>query len=82
MGSAEKDNKHPDSLFGPNIGVVSSGPAWTNINEKKVLSDELTQDIVRGWIEKSKEVRGLLIKVNWLDILRRRVSRQRRSRRL
>ncbi|KAF9021019.1 hypothetical protein BDZ89DRAFT_957832 [Hymenopellis radicata] len=55
MGTAEKDVKHPDSLFGPNIGVVSSGPAWTNVNEKKMLRDELTQDIVRGWIEKSKE---------------------------
>ncbi|KAG7441090.1 uncharacterized protein BT62DRAFT_982873 [Guyanagaster necrorhizus] len=46
--------KHPDSLFGPNIGIVSSGPAWTTNREKKVLADELTPDVVRGWIEKSK----------------------------
>ncbi|KAK0474152.1 hypothetical protein IW261DRAFT_1499022 [Armillaria novae-zelandiae] len=50
----EKGKKHPDSLFGPNIGIVSSGPAWTTNKEKKVLADELTPDVVRGWIEKSK----------------------------
>ncbi|KAJ3726702.1 hypothetical protein C8R42DRAFT_389760 [Lentinula raphanica] len=50
-----KDKKGPDTLFGPNIGVISGGPAWTNIAEKKVLKDELTVDIVRSWIEKSKE---------------------------
>ncbi len=53
---AEKGKKHPDSLFGPNIGIVSSGPAWTTNKEKKVLADELTPDVVRGWIEKSKVV--------------------------
>ena len=56
MGNLEKDRKHPDSLFGPNIGIVSSGPDWTNVYEKKVLSDELTQDVVKGWVEKSKDV--------------------------
>ncbi|KAK0458097.1 uncharacterized protein EV420DRAFT_1270807 [Desarmillaria tabescens] len=52
--TTEKGKKHPDSLFGPNIGIVSSGPAWTTNKEKKVLADELTPDVVRGWIEKSK----------------------------
>jgi hypothetical protein len=51
-----KDKKVQESLFGPNIGVVSSGPAWTAASEKKVLTDELTPDIVNGWIEKSKDV--------------------------
>ncbi|KIY64545.1 hypothetical protein CYLTODRAFT_425102 [Cylindrobasidium torrendii FP15055 ss-10] len=51
----DKDKKHPDSLFGPNIGVVTSGPEWTNEYQKKVLTDELTHDIVKGWIEKSKD---------------------------
>jgi len=51
----EKKTTH-DSLFGPNIGVVSSGPAWTAASEKKVLTaDELTPDIVTGWVAKSKE---------------------------
>ncbi|KAG7095477.1 hypothetical protein E1B28_006216 [Marasmius oreades] len=50
-----KDKKIPDSLFGPNIGVISGGPSWTVATEKKVLKDELTMDIVKTWIEKSKE---------------------------
>ncbi|KAK7463041.1 hypothetical protein VKT23_007626 [Stygiomarasmius scandens] len=50
-----KDKKGPDSLFGPNVGVISSGPGWTAQTEKKVLKDELTMDVVKGWIEKSKE---------------------------
>ncbi|GLB42263.1 putative zinc finger, C3HC4 type (RING finger) [Lyophyllum shimeji] len=50
----EKDKKTHDSLFGPNIGVVTSGPAWTAISEKKVLTDELTPDIVESWVAKSK----------------------------
>lgn len=56
QASKDTDKKTQDSLFGPNIGVVNSGPAWTSVNEKKVLSDELTQDVVKSWIEKSKEV--------------------------
>ncbi|KAF9269580.1 hypothetical protein L218DRAFT_953202 [Marasmius fiardii PR-910] len=50
-----KDKKPPDSLFGPNIGVISTGPSWTTSPEKKMLKDELTMDIVKTWIEKSKE---------------------------
>jgi len=50
-----KEKKGPDTLFGPNIGVISGGPAWTNTAEKKVLKDELTIDAVKSWIEKSKE---------------------------
>lgn len=51
-----KDKKTQDALFGPSIGIVSSGPSWTAATEKKVLTDELTPDVVRSWIEKSKEV--------------------------
>ncbi|KAK1231435.1 hypothetical protein PQX77_005444 [Marasmius sp. AFHP31] len=50
-----KDKKSPESLFGPNIGVISGGPAWTASTEKKMLKDELTMDVVKSWIEKSKE---------------------------
>ncbi|RDB27952.1 hypothetical protein Hypma_002293 [Hypsizygus marmoreus] len=53
--SNAKDKKTQDSLFGPNIGVVSSGPAWSAATEKKVLTDELTPEIVESWIEKSKD---------------------------
>ena len=46
----------PEALFGPNIGIVPAGPAWTNKSEKKVVQqDELTADVVRGWTTKSKE---------------------------
>jgi len=51
-----KDKKSSEPLFGPSIGPVSSGPAWTIGSEKKVVTDELTPDIVNSWIEKSKEV--------------------------
>lgn len=51
-----KDKKSSEPLFGPNIGPVSSGPAWTMGTEKKVVTDELTPEIVNSWIEKSKEV--------------------------
>ncbi|KAF9073120.1 hypothetical protein BDP27DRAFT_1391127 [Rhodocollybia butyracea] len=52
---SSKEKKGPETLFGPNIGVISGGPAWTNATEKKVLKDELTMDVVKSWIEKSKE---------------------------
>lgn len=67
----EQTPKNKDTLFGPNIGVVSSGPGWTCLetdknharagkdgNEKDSddSGDELTPEIVRGWIAKSKEV--------------------------
>lgn len=64
IGPPAKDNskekKGPDTLFGPNIGVISGGPAWTNGTEKKVLKDELTVDVVKSWVEKSKEVLTLI----------------------
>ncbi|CAA7269953.1 unnamed protein product [Cyclocybe aegerita] len=50
-----KDKKSSEPLFGPSIGSVSAGPAWTLSGEKKVVTDELTQDIITSWIEKSKE---------------------------
>ena len=48
------DKKTSDTLFGPNIGVLGGGPAWTESGEKS--SDVLTPDIVKNWIAKSKEV--------------------------
>ena len=50
------DKKASDTLFGPNIGVLGGGPAWTESGEKS--SDVLTPDIVKNWIAKSKEVSG------------------------
>jgi hypothetical protein len=53
-----KDKKRQDTLFGPNIGTITSGPAWTEANEKEKQSvaDQLTPEVVKGWIAKSKEV--------------------------
>ncbi|KAF8155672.1 hypothetical protein B0H34DRAFT_789768 [Crassisporium funariophilum] len=53
--NAGKDKKSSEPLFGPSIGSVSSGPAWTMNGDKKVVTDELTPEIVSGWVEKSKE---------------------------
>jgi hypothetical protein len=51
--------KEPETLFGPNIGVVPSGPAWTESGIKHPPpGDELTLDILKSWITKSKEVRS------------------------
>ena len=58
--TAAKDSTRPpkkhDTLFGPNIGIVSSGPEWTEISQDKTVVDELTPEIVKGWVAKSKEV--------------------------
>ena len=51
-----KDKKSSEPLFGPSIGPVRSGPAWTICSDKKVVTDELTPEVVNSWIEKSKEV--------------------------
>ena len=58
IGSPGESNgatkKKQDTLFGPNIGIVAKGPEWAEAREKTI--DELTPEIVRGWIAKSKEV--------------------------
>jgi hypothetical protein len=51
--SGRKTTQEP--LFGPNIGLVSSGPSWAVTHEKKVVTDDLTPDVVKGWVEKSKQ---------------------------
>lgn len=53
--------KKHDTLFGPNIGIVSSGPEWTETSRDKSVVDELTPEIVKGWVAKSKEARQRLI---------------------
>ncbi|KAI0696828.1 hypothetical protein BC835DRAFT_1340851 [Cytidiella melzeri] len=45
--------KKQDTLFGPNIGIVARGPEWTESREKVI--DELTPEIVKTWIAKSKQ---------------------------
>jgi hypothetical protein len=51
-------DKRQETLFGPNIGIVSDGPAWAQSEEAKkgTSSDYLTPEIVTRWVETSKEV--------------------------
>ena len=40
--ATSRDKKSLDPLFGPNIGAVTSGPAWTSTGDKKIsLTDEM-----------------------------------------
>jgi hypothetical protein len=55
--AAPKPTKKQDTLFGPNIGIVAAGPDWTEIDEEKSSIDELTPEIVKNWVAKSKVVR-------------------------
>jgi len=55
--SDPRRNKKQETLFGPNIGIVSSGPSWPDsLDEKKKITDELTPEIVKSWVERSKDV--------------------------
>lgn len=59
LNSENKDRKKQETLFGPNIGVVNPGPAWTEDGKKKTVEDQLTPEVVKEWIAKSKEVSHL-----------------------
>ena len=59
LSGENKDNKKQETLFGPNIGVVNSGPAWTEHGKKQTVEDQLTPEVVKEWIAKSKEVSRL-----------------------
>jgi hypothetical protein len=53
--------KKQDTLFGPSIGLVNPGPDWADQKleqtEKGQLQDSLTPELVKTWVEKSKQVR-------------------------
>lgn len=82
-GGAKNNRKPGEPLFGPSIGIVSNGPAWTCQQQqgrgtkkgtgKSVESDddedhkgasgsdedndeELTEEVVQGWVRKASEV--------------------------
>jgi hypothetical protein len=50
-----RPKKH-ETLFGPALGPVNNGPVWTNYGKVENTKDELTQETVKAWIAKSKEV--------------------------
>jgi hypothetical protein len=54
--NAIKPKKH-ETLFGPSLGDINPGPAWTSYGKQDSTKDELTQETVKAWIAKSKEVR-------------------------
>lgn len=46
-----------ETLFGPALGAVQAAPEWTSVKtSSKDVTDELTPEIVRSWIAKSKDV--------------------------
>ncbi|KAH9962844.1 hypothetical protein BC827DRAFT_1195313 [Russula dissimulans] len=49
--------KKQETLFGPNIGIVSDGPAWAQSQDamRSTPSDGLTPETVKRWMEMSKE---------------------------
>ncbi|TFY56160.1 hypothetical protein EVG20_g9039 [Dentipellis fragilis] len=54
--SENKQDKKHDTLFGPNIGIVTGGPNWAvSDDEKKATKDELTPEVVKSWVAKSKQ---------------------------
>jgi hypothetical protein len=57
--NAIKPKKH-ETLFGPSLGTINPGPAWTSFGKQSEsgpgAKDELTQETVKAWIAKSKEV--------------------------
>ncbi|KAH8987816.1 hypothetical protein EDB92DRAFT_1095118 [Lactarius akahatsu] len=57
VSTEPQTEKRPETLFGPNIGIVSEGPAWAQSEDAKkgTPSDYLTPEIVRRWVETSKD---------------------------
>jgi hypothetical protein len=57
-----QSEKRQETLFGPNIGIVGDGPAWAQSADAKkdTPSDCITPEIVRRWVESSKEVHVFL----------------------
>ena len=54
----DPDSKNKDTLFGPSIGVINNGPKWAQSPKSKAApGDELTPEVVRSWVKRSKEVR-------------------------
>lgn len=58
VSTEPQSEKRQETLFGPNIGIVSDGPAWAQSEDAKkgIPSDYLTPDVVKRWVETSKEV--------------------------
>jgi len=53
--NTSKKDKKQETLFGPNIGVVSSTPQWAQSMGQKA-TDNISSHIIQNWITRSKEV--------------------------
>ncbi|EIW78369.1 hypothetical protein CONPUDRAFT_167391 [Coniophora puteana RWD-64-598 SS2] len=50
-----KNDKKQDTLFGPNIGVITNTPSWAQPLGKKQQVDNLSPEVIKAWIAKSKQ---------------------------
>jgi hypothetical protein len=46
--------KKDDTLFGPGVGIIAAGPTWAD--SSSTLKDEISPDVIKSWISKSKDV--------------------------
>ncbi|KAF8841462.1 hypothetical protein BDN67DRAFT_989782 [Paxillus ammoniavirescens] len=53
--TTNKKDKNQETLFGPNIGVVNTAPKWAQSMGKQVTAENLSSDIIKTWIARSKE---------------------------
>lgn len=62
VSTEPQSEKRQETLFGPNIGIVGDGPAWAQSADAKkgTPADCITPEIVRRWVETSKEVHVFL----------------------
>jgi hypothetical protein len=62
VSTEPQSEKRQETLFGPNIGIVGDGPAWAQSADAKkgTPPDCITPEIVRRWVETSKEVHVFL----------------------
>ena len=62
VSTESPSEKRQETLFGPNIGIVGDGPAWAQSADAKKATpaDCITPEIVRRWVETSKEVHVFL----------------------
>jgi hypothetical protein len=56
--TTKKKDKNQETLFGPNIGVVNTAPQWAQSLGKQAAAENLSSDIIKTWIARSKEVRN------------------------
>lgn len=54
QGSSSDPSKKDDTLFGPGVGVISSGPNWAE-SSNQPSKDEISPEVLKSWLAKSKD---------------------------